>query len=283
MKPLILVTGLLVCLAAFGEPLAVGVGILPQAYLAERIGGGHLSVSVLVGPGQNYHTYEPTPKQLADLAGSSVYFEIGFAFEQRLVEKITAANAKVSIVDQREGITLRAMDEEPCESDHGHGTQDPHVWMNPRNMQVLGTNMARALERIDGAHATEYKANLELLNRDLEALDRQVSATLAPFRGRTFYVYHPAFGYLADAYGLKQSAVEIEGKEPTARQLAALIERAKGEGVRAILVQQQFPRKAAETVAREIGGRVIAVDPLAKDYIAGIETIAQSLRDSWAP
>ncbi|MCX5758703.1 MAG: zinc ABC transporter substrate-binding protein, partial [Candidatus Hydrogenedentes bacterium] len=269
------------CTIAMAEPLKAGVGILPQAYLAERIGGPNIEVAVLVGPGQNYHTYEPTPKQLADLAGASLYFQMGLSFEKRLVEKIVSANPNVRVVDLLEGIALRPMDAEPGEEHPGHGAMDPHVWLNPLDAKILARNMAGALQQRDPAHAAAYASNLGALDKDLDALHARVSDLLTPFKGRTFYVYHPSFGYFADVYGLKQAAVEIEGKEPTARQLAALIDRAKKEGVRAIFVQQQFPRKCAEAVAREIGGKVIAVDPLARDYVAGVESIAQSLHDVW--
>ncbi len=275
------IVALFCCSIGVAEPLKAGVGILPPAYLAERIGGAQIQVAVLVGPGQNFHTYEPTPKQLADLAGASLYFQMGLSFEKRLVEKIVSANPNVRVVDLLEGIALRPMDAEPCDEHLGHGAMDPHVWLNPLDAKILARNMARALRQYDPVHAAAYGSNLDALDKDLDALHARVSALLAPFKGRTFYVYHPSFGYFADVYGLKQAAVEIEGKEPTARQLAALIDRAKAEGVRAIFVQQQFPRKSAEAVAREIGGKVVAVDPLARDYLAGVETIAQNLHDTW--
>jgi len=275
---------LLIGIMAMAAPLKAGVGILPLAYLAERIGGGRVEAPVLVGPGQNYHVYEPTPKQLADLAGASVYFEMGFPFEKRVVAKMASANPNLRAINVIEGIVLRSMDEEPCEKHHthDHGNLDPHVWLNPLNAQIIARNMARVFKESDPPHEAFYSANLELLEKDLDTLHARVSAILKPFKGRTFYVYHPAFGYFADVYGLKQRPVEIEGKEPTARRLAELIERAKQENVQAILVQQQFPHKFAEAVAREIGGRVISVDPLARDYIAGIESIAQCLCEAWA-
>jgi len=274
---------LLIGIFAMAAPLKAGVGILPLAYLAERIGGGRVEAPVLVGPGQNYHVYEPSPKQLADLADAPVFFQMGFPFEKRVIAKMASANPRLRVVNLLEGIVLRNMDEEPCDEHpgHHHGYMDPHVWLNPLNAKIIARNMARAFKDSDPAYEAGYSANLETLEKELDALHARVAAILEPFKGRTFYVYHPAFGYFADAYGLKQVSVEIEGKEPTAWRLAALIDRAKQENVRAILVQQQFPKKSAETVARAIGGRVISVDPLARDYIAGVESIAQQLRNAW--
>jgi zinc transport system substrate-binding protein len=268
-------------------PLKTFVSIAPQAYLVERVGGPSVSVDVLVGPGQNHHTFEPTPKQLADLAGARIYFRIGLPFENRLMEKIQAANAALQIVDTRTGLMLRRMeafdDEDHDASATGGGAVDPHVWLSPANANVIAANIAKALRELDPARAAEYDRNLGALQKDLDDLNARVSQLLAPFRGNTFYVYHPAFGYFADAYGLKQAAVEIEGKEPTARQLARLIAKARAEGVRVIFVQQQFPKKAAETIANEVGGAVIPIDPLARDYLANLEDIALKIRNAWEP
>ncbi len=278
----IFMTGLFCALLASAVALAetptVFVSIGPQAYLAKRIAGDLVDVHVLVGPGQNHHTFDPAPKQLAELADARAYFTIGLPFEQRLVEKLRAANPNLAIVDTREGIVLRAMEADADEPhDHDHGAMDPHVWLNPLNAKVIATHIAEGLKHIDPAHAADYERNLASLLGDLDALNARLANILASCKGKAFYVYHPAFGYFADAYGLKQVPVEIEGKEPTARQLASLIARAKADGVRAIFVQQQFPKKSAEAIACEIHGVAIAIDPLAEDYLANLEDIAKKL------
>jgi zinc transport system substrate-binding protein len=258
------------------------VGIAPEACLVERIGGSHVSVSVLVGPGQNHHTFEPTPKQMVDLAEATVYFSIGLPFERRLLEKIREANPSLKCIDAREGISLRKMEtaDEGAESeqDHGAGAMDPHVWLSPLNAKIIAANICKGLEEVDPVHAADYENNLDGLQKELEALNARIAGILAPFKGQAFYVYHPAFGYFADAYGLKQVPIEIEGKEPTPKQLAELIARAKADGVRVIFVQQQFPRRPAEAIAEEIGCAVVSIDPLLHDYIRNLERIAEELR-----
>ncbi|HPE46646.1 MAG TPA: zinc ABC transporter substrate-binding protein, partial [Deltaproteobacteria bacterium] len=94
------------------------------------------------------------------------------------------------------------------------------------------------------------------------------------------YVFHPAFGYLADAYGFSQVSVEAGGKEPSARQLAHLVSRARAEGVRVVFVQPQFSRKNAQAVARAIRGAVVPIDPLPEDYIGEMKKMARTIRDS---
>jgi len=95
---------------------------------------------------------------------------------------------------------------------------------------------------------------------------------------RRFMVFHPAWGYFACDYGLEQIPVEVEGKEPSAKALADLIKRAKQDGIKVIFVQAQFSTKNAETVARAIGGRIVQIDPLTKDYLKNMRQIAQTFR-----
>ena len=165
----------------------------------------------------------------------------------------------------------------------GHtGEADPHFWLNPRYARVQAATIEKALAAADPAHADEFRKNLAALDEDLDKLDARLREALAPLKGRDFFVYHPAFGYFADAYGLRQVPVEIEGKEPTARQLARLIDRARAEGVRVIFVQPQFSAKSAEAVATAIGGSVIRLDDLAKDYLANLADMAEKVRSALA-
>lgn len=272
--------------------LIATVAILPQAYFVERIGGEHVDVQVLVGPGQSPHSYEPTPKQMSLLAESRVYFQIGLPFEERLLAKITQTAKGLHVVDTREGIQLRKMEawETGCEEHHdetdrddGHrgddhgGAPDPHVWLSPRLAKIQVRTMSRELCRLDPPHAADYERNTRLLEADLDEVDRRIEVLLAPMRGQEFFVFHPAFGYFADAYGLKQVAVETGGKQPGAKQLAELIEKARASGVKLIFVQRQFPTASAEAVARAIGGTVAPMDDLAKDYLANIEEMAKKI------
>lgn len=275
----ILLLALAMCWRANAQ-IPVFVSIPPQADLVQRVGGSLVTVNVLVGPGQNHHTFEPTPKQMAELASARLYFTIGLQFEKRIVEKLRAANPNLKCIDSCEGVPLRAMETEHDaeEAGHKHGAEDPHVWLSPLNAKLLAANICRNLALADSAHADAYERNLAVVQRDLDACHARIASALAPFKGDAFYVYHPAFGYFADAYGLRQIAVEIEGKEPTAKQLAGLIARAKGERVRVIFVQQQFPKRAAEAIAKEVGGAVVPLDPLAHDIIRNLESIAEQLR-----
>ena len=268
------------------EPVRVFVSILPQAWFVQRIGGPHVEVYVLVGPGQSPHTFEPTPRQMADLARARLFFTTGWPFETRVLEKARSIHPGLQVIDLRQGITLRRFTDEEAgqggedeDKDEGHraGEPDPHIWLNPRLAAIQAARIAQALAAADPDRAAEFQKNLETLQDDLRRTDERLARVLAPLRGQTFFVFHPAFGYFADAYGLRQRAVEIEGKEPTARGLADLIEKARAAGVRIIFIQPQFSAKSAGAVARAIGGAVVPMDPLAADYLANLEAMADKI------
>jgi len=260
--------------------LNIAVSIQPQAFLAERVGGQHVAVTALVGEGQSPHAYEPTPKQMARLADAQALLTLGVPFEKQLLPKIRSTFPKLQIIDARAGITLRTLacpHERHDGHDHAQGEKDPHVWLDPRNAKVIAANTAAALKALDPAHAADYDANLAALHADLDALDAKIAAALAPVKGQTLLVYHPAFGYFADAYGLRQEPVEVEGKEPTAKQLAKLIDAAKRDGVKVIFVQQQFSAQSASALAEAIGGAVVPIDPLAADILTNLQAMADKV------
>ncbi len=280
-----------------GGKIKVFVSVLPQAYFAERIGGPHVEAHAVVGPGMECHGFEPSPKTLADLAKARVLFRVGLQYEDLLVKKIRSTFKNLEIVDTHQGIPGREMGE--GEESHGHGKdphkakeaehrhsedeKDTHIWLAPKLVKVQAENMCLALQRIDPAHAADYAKNLRAFLADLDTLDAELAKALEPVKGKKFFVFHPAFGYFADAYGLKQEAVETGGKEPSARQLAKLIKEAKDDGVKVIFVQPQFSRKTSEALASAIGGAVVPLDPLARDYLANMRKIAETVRTALSP
>ncbi|MCX7428241.1 MAG: zinc ABC transporter substrate-binding protein [Planctomycetia bacterium] len=273
--------------ASAEEPLGVFVSIPPQALLVQRIGGQRVTTEVLVRPGQDPHTFEPAAKQMVALARARVFFTVGLPFEEVLVGRIRANYRRLSIVDSALGIKKRRMDADEGRDD-GHGEEDhaepagadPHVWLSPAAIKTMAANIAKALGEVDPAHAAEFDENLKALLQDVDARDAKIRAMLAPYRGRAVYVYHPAFGYFCDAYGLEQRAVETGGKSPAPRQLRELIKQAKADGVKVIFVQRQFDQRGAQTVAQAIGGAVVPVDPLAEDVLGSMEAMARAMAEA---
>ncbi len=271
----------------------VFVAIPPQAFFVERIAGPYARVEFLAGPGQSPHTYEPTPQQMGRLAKARLYFEIGLGFEDRVLKQIRSANAKCEIVDTRIGVPLLAMTADD-DDDHNHaagahgdheheaGAPDPHIWLDPKRVKIQARTIETALARAMPEHRAEFEKNLSAFERELDELDAELTQTLAPLKGQELYVYHPAYGYFADSYGLKQVAIETEGKEPSPRQLRQILERARGAGTRALFYQPQFARTTIDTMARELGVIPVPLDELSHDYFANMRGMAQTIRKALA-
>jgi len=261
--------------AASGKPV-VFAGILPQAGLAKVVAGDRVEIHVLIGEGQSPHAYEPTARQLARLGEADLLLTIGMPFEKHLLKKIAPLYPDLPIVGTQAGIELRNMRQ------GSHGATDPHIWLSPANAILIAKNIFQALGKTDPTHADEYRRNFDALAKQLEALDAEIRSMLAPYKGRRFYVFHPSFGYFADAYGLEQISIELDGKAPSPRQLAELIDQAKADGVTVLFVQKQFPADSAKAIADAIGGKVVPLDPLAEDCVANLRLIAESLKEGFS-
>lgn len=254
------------------QPIIVFVSVAPEKYFVDRVGGPRVSVTTMVAPGASPATYEPTPGQLSRLAAAQVYFRIGVDFEAAWMPRIAGANPRMRIVDLRQGIALREA--------HDHGLPDPHVWTSPPLVKIMAATIRDTLAALDAAHRPDYAARYDAFAADLDRLDHDIRAALEGARTRSFMVFHPAWGYFADTYGLTQIEIETGGKEPGARTLAAVITTGRREQVKAIFVQAQFSRRMAETVAQALGARVIAVDPLAENYLDNLRGVAQQFAEA---
>jgi zinc transport system substrate-binding protein len=242
----------------------------------------------MVRPGFNPHTYDPTPQQISALAAAVLYVRTGVPFENAWMERIRSANPGMEVLDAREGISLRALD---AHSDNAHGRgaahnddeQDPHVWTSPPLVRHMVGVIRDKLSALDPAHAAEFARNHDAFVAELDALDRDLHELLDPLPSRRFMVFHPAWGYFADTYGLTQVSIEREGKEPGARSLATLIDQAKRERIKVVFVQPQFDKRSATQVAQAIGGVVVAVDPLASDYIDNLRRVGREFAGVLSP
>ncbi|MFP3872705.1 MAG: metal ABC transporter solute-binding protein, Zn/Mn family [Candidatus Aenigmatarchaeota archaeon] len=230
------------------EEVMVAVSIPPQVEWVEEIGGEKVEVVVMIPPGEDPHTYEPTPSQMQKLGEADIYFKVGsgLEFEERWMDEMKDQNPDMKVVDGSEGIDLLRFDD-----DH---EQENHALLS---------------EKIDGEEES-YKSKLQNLHHNL-------TESFEPHQGRKFLIYHPSLGYFADEYGLKQIAVEAEGKEPGPKDIEKIIEEAKEEGILVVFISPQFDEDQAESIAEEIDGEVITVDSLAEDYLDNIEKIAEAL------
>jgi len=263
--------------------LEIFASILPQKFFIEKLVGDLANVEVMVGPGMSPHTYEPLPQQMSRISRARLFFTIGVPFEKTLEKKLQAVCPDLKIVATNHNVEYRMMESsdqthvhsESCT--HGHGEPDPHIWLDPHQVMVQAVNIAEALKENMPDHRSQIEARLASFTIELQQLSDELAGILEPVKGQTMLVFHPAFGYFADRFGLKQLAVEIEGKEPGPRQLAELIRKCRKENIHLIFVQQQFPVAAANTVAEAINGAVVPIDPLAEDYFNNLRYIAAAV------
>lgn len=252
--------------------LQVVTSIAPLAYFVERIGGEHVAVSVMVPPGGNPHSYEPTPRQMSALSNASIFVKAGSGVEFELdwMPRMLSLHPNLTVCDASEGVILMPISQEEHHHDtghHNHGRFDPHYWLSPENGIVIAGNIEKALALADPSRREQYAANAARFVAELGALQTDIRNRLAPVRNRSFLVFHPAWGYYAAAFGLKQITAEEDGKTLTPRQLQQVIEHAREADIRVVFVSPQFSTVQAEAIARDIGGTTGTVDPLAHDYI----------------
>ena len=267
--------------------LHVAVSIPPQAYFVETIGGAHVDVQVMVPANAEPVTYEPTARQMSALSRATLYFATGVPFEKAWLPRFRNANPAMTVIDTNDRIQRRAM---ASHDGHAHGEPDtpkqaaldPHVWLSPPLVRLQAEAIRDALVAADPAHAADYHRGFRRLAGEVHALDRDILDALTGIApsARRFLVFHPAFGYFAASYGLEQMAIEVEGKEPGPRELARIIDSAREHGIRVIFIEPQFAQGAARTIAREIGGQVVTLDPLAHDWPGGMRAIADTLAET---
>lgn len=269
------------------------VTIAPLRSLVQAITGDDFTVEVLVPPSASPETFEPTPRQFGTLTRSPLIFAIGLIdFERQLLDRLDRPEC---VVNLSEGIELIAGScshahaghdkaEHAAQAEHaGHAAHaghahgvDPHIWTSPRELQQMAANAYRAIHA-QWPDSVRYTANYELLRNRIADVDSLVSRQLAAAGRRWFLIYHPALTYYARAYGLRQVAIEEEGKEPSARRLAALIDDARREGVKAVFYQAQFPASSVEVIATDIAGESVRIDPLAESVLDNILIITEEL------
>lgn len=245
--------------------IKIFVSIPPQKFLVEQIGSDRVSVRTMVNPGSNPETYEPTPKQMAALSESQLYFKIGVPFETAWIDKIEKLNQDLIVIYC-------------CDKIVSHKTSsydlDAHIWTSPKNAKFLATLIKNTLVGFDPQDKNFYENNYVILIDKLDALDRDIHNQLVQLNNRYLIVSHPSWGYFADTYNLKQLSIEQDGSEIRAKELSRLIELAKAENIHTVYTQKQVNNASAKILAREIGAKLVELDPLAENYIENMRQVA---------
>jgi zinc transport system substrate-binding protein len=265
--------------------------------VVEEIVGDDFEVGVLVPSGASPETYEPTPLQIRAVEDARLVFSTGLiGFETVMLERLSSPER---VVDLSDGIELIAGDpgHEPARNlashsptkqnptepytqadhtphTHSHGGVDPHIWVSPKALAQMAAT-AYGLIHEHFPDSVSYTANYERLAERLAKLDSEVSRRTAASPVRSFMIFHPGLSYYARDYGLRQIALETDGKEPSASQLAEIIALARAEKITKVLYQSEFSRRIVEIAAEEIGAEPVEIDILGYDIVGNILKITE--------
>lgn len=254
----------------------IAVSIEPLRYFTEQIAGDRYKITTLMPTGGSPETYEPTPHQMVELSQSQLFFAVGtLGFEQTQLGKMAETAPELKIVPLMKGVNLLA-------AHHGGNTSnsaDPHVWMSTNNARILASNICDALCEADSANAKTYTDNLKRFDASVDSIDAVIRAELKDVSHRTFLIYHPALGYFARDYGLRQLAVEQDGKESSAARMQQLITTCKAENVRVVFIEKEYSGKSARRIAEQLGAKVSIINPLGYDWPAELSTISKALKN----
>lgn len=258
--------------------LQLSVSIAPQAWLAQKIGGEYVLVQSLTDSGDDPHSYEPSPEQMADLAKSDFYFSIGVEFEDAWLPRLSESNPQMKLVDSSRGVEHILMESAHKHEGHSHESTDPHIWFYPANMKQIAQNIATALIEQDAAHQEQYQQNLQKLLAEIDATDAQVRFILQDRRTNSFIATHPAWGYFAHAYDLQMLSPEQEGNEADPAHLAEMITKAQALDVRLIACPKGSHQPLAQSLADQLGIRkLVEWETLPDDWSASMLTMARDL------
>ena len=261
-----------ITLEAGEKKTIVAVTILPQKAFVKAVGGDLLEVITIVPPGNSPGNYEPTPQEMENFSKASVYFTIGVPAEEANI--LPKAN-DMRIVDLSAQVAAVYPDRE-----FNAGQRDSHIWLSPKRARVMVEAIAKTMADLDAENAQFYLDNAEAFLRELDRVDAEIIETFASIQNRTFIVFHPAYGYFADDYGLQMYSLEEDGKEATPQHLQDMIDLAKAEHIQAIFSQAEIDSKQLDAFAEEIEGEKIMLDPLSDDYIANLEHMAEAISGS---
>ncbi|MCF6312773.1 MAG: zinc ABC transporter substrate-binding protein [Verrucomicrobiales bacterium] len=241
------------------------VSVPPHAYLARAIAAPQFEVRSLIQAGQDPHHWQPTPKQMLALGNAAAWLPANLPFEQRLLSKIQGKQA--------------------TEQEHGHQHHDhageTHTWLSPPAMIEKSQQMVQILSELDPEHAKLFEQRAAKLEEKIEQVHHQLQKQLAPYKGRSFLVFHNALQPFANTYGLKQCVIQSGDASPDPKRLRDRIQLARTEQLTTIFVQPQFDSQSAKIVAQAIGGKMISIDPLAEDVLANVKKIADALELSF--
>jgi len=254
-----------------GGKSVVAVSIVPEATFVQAVCGELADVVTMIPPGSSPESYEPTPQEMEKFSKADVYFAIGVPTEEANIMPSTKDMNVVKLQD-------KVAEVYPDRTFEG-GERDPHIWLSPKRAKVMVQTIADEMSKIDADNKDTYQKNAQDYIAQLDQLDQDIIAALEDVKNKSFIVYHPAFRYLGDDYGLTMVALEEEGKESTPQHLQEVIDYAKEQNIKVIFYQEEIDSSQSKAFAEELGGKTIQLAPLSPDYIDNLEKMAHTIAE----
>lgn len=255
--------------AAAGGSLDVVASATFLADIAQNVAGDRFTVRALVPADADLHAFEPTPRDIADVAGADLFVVNGAGLEQTLTDTVRGAGGGVRVVEASEGLTTRT----PQPGEPQRDAVDPHFWLDPTLVETYVENIRAAFAETDPEGAAAYAANAAAYVEELEALDDWIATQIdaVPADRRKLVMNHMSHGYFADRYGFAVVGAVIPSvgtdDAPTARQLADLTQAIEATGAAAIFVELGQSPTLAQQIAAETG--VTVIDDLRDHSLSG--------------
>jgi len=258
----------------------ITVSIPPFKYFINAIGGDDFKVNIMVPAGSNPHIYEPVPDQISNLRKSVAYVSNGYlGFEMTWLNRFYETNRTMKRLSLGKSIDL-IRPEKNADSEHIEGA-DPHYWISPTCALTMASDIKSLLVDLNPGEAEKYELSYRTLVKSINDIDLKAKELFSGYRNRSFMIFHPTLGYLARDYGLKEVAVENEGKEPNPSSLKELIDTGKAEKIMVIFVQKEYDTKNARAIAAETGAVLETIDPLSENWAVSVQQIIDALYKSF--
>ncbi|WHY76550.1 metal ABC transporter substrate-binding protein [Neobacillus sp. WH10] len=262
--------------------LTIYTTVYPLQYFTERIGGKYVDVKTIYPPGADEHSFEPSQKDMMNLADSDLFFYIGLGLEGFVENaKGTLKNEDVTLVPTADKLKLpkdkHTAEEGEGHEDHDHGDVNPHVWLDPIYSKEMAAVIRDSLTKKMPQNKDFFNENYQKLAAELDELNSEYEQTISSAKHKKIIVTHAAFGYWEQRYGIEQ--ISISGlsttNEPTQKELEKIVSTADHDGLHYILFEQNVQSKLGKVVQKEIGAKALPIHNLAilsKDNIKEKET-----------
>ena len=251
-----------------GGTLQVVATTATVAQVVGKVGGDAIQLTGLIQPGQDSHAYQPTPRDVAAMTQADLLFINGAGLEEFMHDIMDNLQGKVTIVPVSAGINLipgHHHEHDADELDADEHAFDPHTWTSPANVMTWVDNIEAALSSADPAHAAAFKANADAFRSELKQADdwAQEAVGQVPPEKRKIVTNHESWNYFAGHYGFEQVGTVVpavtSSVEPSAQDFAALTRTLKDQGVSVLFIDYEVNPALSETIANEVGAKVVRI------------------------